>query len=47
MGGVRKGAGGGLLCINPFTAMMSLENGQKSEKYETLKPFCIVFRTGV
>ena len=31
--------------INPFAAMMSLEN--ESAKSETLKPFCLLSRSGI
>ena len=34
--------------LNPFTAMMSLENGKKEKEkkianFKTLKPFCLFF----
>ena len=29
--------------INPFTAMMLLENNQEYAKFETFKPFCFIF----
>ena len=33
--------------INPFTAMMSLENDNKSAKFEIVKPLCFLFRNSM
>ena len=29
--------------VDPFTVMMSLEDGIKSAKFQTIKPFCLLF----
>ena len=35
------------ISINPFTAVMSLENGNKRVKFETLQPCGPLFRSGM
>ena len=32
--------------FNQFTAIMSLKTTNKSAKFQILKPFCLLFRTG-
>ena len=33
--------------LTPSLPAMSLENDPESAKFETLKPFCLIFRTGM